>query len=433
MKRKSGKSTKIYSQLLLIVILPILILALGVMFFSHYRISSIIYEEIEDNLKNVACSMNTHLDLEYPGDYRMFGTDSLVAFKGTEVLNDRFEYIDEVKSDSGTEISLFLKDVRILSTIADTDGKRILGTQANFVITNTVENNGSAHFFRNISIGNDRYYAYYLPVFNADGSCVGMIGVAKLAAKVRQLIFMSVLPMILMTIAAGAIAMYICAGFAGRLAKKITGIQGFMKSITDGNLYGVMDKEVLTGEDELSEIAQSAVAMQESLRKLVDEDPLTELYNRRYSNKQLRANYNKAKDRDEVMSVVIGDIDHFKKVNDTYGHEAGDVILKNVAKILKDSMIGNGFAARWGGEEFLLCFVRSDAERTGLLVEEILDKIRALDSYHDDRLIKVTMSFGVADISEADLNGITPLADERLYFAKEHGRNQVISSRHQML
>lgn len=424
--KKAKKNGHIYHNIITIAIFPVVVLAILVMFFITYRIKDIVYSEVEDNLRNIAASMNTYLNLEYPGDYVMYGDDTKIIFKGDAVLNDHFEYIDELEEISGAEISLFYEDIRVLSTITDVEGNRILGMRVNSFIANKVIKGNEASFFKNVNLGDDNFYAYYMPLINSNGKGIGMIGVAKSSEKIRELILDSIIPIIIIVIFITSLVAFVCMKYAGRLSDNIKSVQRFMKNITNGELHGIMDKEVFVNNDEVSEIASSAVDMQESLRKLVEEDPLTELNNRRYTNKQLRLMFEKSAQRSEPLAVAIGDIDFFKKVNDTYGHEAGDVVLKNVAKLLKESMVGYGFASRWGGEEFLLCFSRASAEKGGLILEEVLDKIRALENYHDDRLIKITMSFGVADNTEADINAITSLADSRLYYAKEHGRDQVV-------
>ncbi|MCF0130253.1 MAG: GGDEF domain-containing protein, partial [Pseudobutyrivibrio sp.] len=126
------------------------------------------------------------------------------------------------------------------------------------------------------------------------------------------------------------------------------------------------------------------------------------------------------------------DIDFFKKVNDTYGHEAGDDVLKAVTRIINDAVKTRGFVARWGGEEFLVVFENTDLETATKLLNKLLEKLRAeeIKSNTDKGIqtIKITMSFGVTPGGYEESNdSMLKRADGLLYQAKETGRNQVIA------
>lgn len=157
------------------------------------------------------------------------------------------------------------------------------------------------------------------------------------------------------------------------------------------------------------------------------EDPLTGLRNRR----GLHAHYERriATLRIyEKASIIMCDIDHFKHVNDTYGHNAGDEVLKYVANLLQNSIRIDDGAFRWGGEEFILLLPHKStaeaiilAERLRTLIEESVINFEGTD-------IKITMSFGVSEINpELTTEENVEAVDAKLYYAKEHGRNRVIS------
>ena len=153
----------------------------------------------------------------------------------------------------------------------------------------------------------------------------------------------------------------------------------------------------------------------------------TELYNRRSGHKKLRQIFEKARSSRHSFALAIGDIDFFKKVNDTYGHECGDAVLKNVSALLKQHMWRRGFAARWGGEEFLLVFENVDLTEARKQLELLMDKIHELDTLYEGQHVKVTMTFGLVCESDKDLHTILKEADEKLYIGKTNGRNQVVS------
>jgi diguanylate cyclase (GGDEF)-like protein len=123
----------------------------------------------------------------------------------------------------------------------------------------------------------------------------------------------------------------------------------------------------------------------------------------------------------------MADIDHFKHINDQYGHAAGDEVLKQVSAIMKSMVREHDLMARWGGEEFIFYFDRMDAESTHSLIERIRLKIESSDIVYEDQVIPVTLTFGVCQKKAGQsLNDCINAADEALYEGKKSGRNQVV-------
>lgn len=132
--------------------------------------------------------------------------------------------------------------------------------------------------------------------------------------------------------------------------------------------------------------------------------------------------------RNKPCSIVMCDIDHFKRVNDTWGHNAGDAILKHVAGILSSSISINDEVFRWGGEEFIFLLNGYTLEDAAAFAEKIRIKIEQSICNFEDLQLKVTMSFGVNQLEESlSTEENIKIADDKLYYAKEHGRNRVIS------
>ncbi len=157
------------------------------------------------------------------------------------------------------------------------------------------------------------------------------------------------------------------------------------------------------------------------------EDPLTGLRNRR----GLHAHYERriATLRIyEKAAIIMCDIDHFKHVNDTYGHNAGDEVLKYVANLLQNSIRIDDGAFRWGGEEFILLLPHSNTEEAVELAERLRRQIEESVITFEGTDIKITMSFGVGEINpELTTEENVEAVDAKLYYAKEHGRNRVVS------
>lgn len=177
-----------------------------------------------------------------------------------------------------------------------------------------------------------------------------------------------------------------------------------------------------------TELDKQLVSYSKTLEKLAFFDPLTGLFNRRQTTVFLEKRINEAGQNDsDSLTVVIGDIDYFKKVNDTYGHEMGDEVLKEVAKRLKAGAANKALVSRWGGEEFLLIFPASDRKMAAHYAEEILEIVRSRPVVHNEIEVNVTMSFGVCQYEKGmTADEIVSKADRCLYKAKELGRNRVI-------
>ena len=121
------------------------------------------------------------------------------------------------------------------------------------------------------------------------------------------------------------------------------------------------------------------------------------------------------------------DLDFFKKVNDRYGHEAGDTVLIHLAKTIETQVRATDYVIRWGGEEFLLVFEDTDLDAAREQLDELMDKIRELDILYDDQHVHLTMTFGLICEPEEDIHTLLKEADAKLYIGKTNGRNQVVS------
>jgi diguanylate cyclase (GGDEF)-like protein len=162
----------------------------------------------------------------------------------------------------------------------------------------------------------------------------------------------------------------------------------------------------------------------DQLVRMATRDQLTGLYNRHFLSDILEKKVSESKRHNKVLSVVIVDIDHFKNVNDTFGHLMGDIILKAVAKIMESSARKEDVAARFGGEEFIIVLDNCTADDALVKAEKLRSEIEAL---HPEGIL-VTASFGVAQL-QPDMQRYEDLlknADTALYIAKEEGRNRVV-------
>jgi diguanylate cyclase (GGDEF)-like protein len=162
----------------------------------------------------------------------------------------------------------------------------------------------------------------------------------------------------------------------------------------------------------------------EQLRILATIDPLTKLKNRRAFNDEMKKVCDDSKTSGDSYILAIGDIDDFKKVNDTYGHDYGDIVLKEVAGIIQRNMPEFANAARWGGEEFIILFPNCNMKGGAEYIEKIISEVRENKFSKDGTEFGVTMTFGAIEgTSDSNFEKNISQADARLYKGKNNGKN----------
>ncbi|NUO62550.1 MAG: GGDEF domain-containing protein [Gemmatimonadaceae bacterium] len=188
------------------------------------------------------------------------------------------------------------------------------------------------------------------------------------------------------------------------------------REVENVNLLGVIAARSL----------ETAWEIEEEWRK-ARTDPLTGLSNRRHFDEQLQRIVSDALAHGTPASLVVADVDHFKRVNDTYGHEAGDAVLKAVARVFLDCLRAEDVCARYGGEEVAILLPETNVDRAVEVAERVRKAIAAKPVTHGGRTISVTASFGVAGYPESTAlrDALFPTADRALYEAKAAGRDRV--------
>ena len=176
-------------------------------------------------------------------------------------------------------------------------------------------------------------------------------------------------------------------------------------------------------------LALANLELHETLRQQAIRDPLTGLFNRRYMEETLERELRRAERRKVSLGIIMFDLDHFKKFNDTFGHPAGDVVLREIGAFLQTRVRVEDIACRYGGEEFLVILPEASLDDTRKRAEQLRKGIKQLHvRYHDQALGAVTVSLGVAVFPDhaSTTEAIVRGADAALYRAKGEGRDRVV-------
>jgi diguanylate cyclase (GGDEF)-like protein len=168
-------------------------------------------------------------------------------------------------------------------------------------------------------------------------------------------------------------------------------------------------------------------AARRELQLLANRDDLTGLMNRRHFMESATTELRRAQRYGRPTAVALGDLDFFKSLNDTYGHGAGDAVLRTFAELLTESLRQSDLVCRYGGEEFAFLFPESTVGQAHILVERFREHCAAQEiRLPDGLLVRVTLSIGLADASNCPIEVALQRADLALYEAKRLGRNRVI-------
>ena len=187
-----------------------------------------------------------------------------------------------------------------------------------------------------------------------------------------------------------------------------------------------LEEKVSERTESLLDTQKELVENNNELARLASTDPLTGLYNRNYMNDILLREHSRYQRYGQLFGIILIDIDHFKRVNDLHGHDAGDLILTQMAQQLKTAVRNSDFVARWGGEEFLICCSTIETWDIKAIAEHIRMTIAETEF---DIIHKLTISLGCAIIQpEEDIGSLIKRSDIALYQAKNGGRNQTVVS-----
>lgn len=406
--------------------IPILVLGVILVILGRASITEAMEQEIRAALISTARNAADMYLLAYPGEIE--GSSEGQFHMGDTDLYGDTKLAQHIKDNAGTDITVFYGDTRVLTTIEDESGEQLTGTKIEDANIYKTIQSGNEYYSKQLQINGVRYYGYYVPLYSGE-EVVGMVfaGVtnSSVSGSAQTMIMKIVIVFVVMYMFILAIISLYSRGLVRRLGK----ISNYINDLAEEHLDGKMDDSLLKRHDEISDMAHKALEVGDRIQTLIYKDFLTGLYNRRAGRIELSKAIEKADYRPDrhAVTLALGDIDFFKKVNDTYGHDVGDEVLVAVSDILKKHLDGRGFPTRWGGEEFLLTF-KADFETSKSILEDILEDIRQTPFQHGELIFHVTMTFGITPYKKGvSIDDLVKKSDDLLYYGKTHGRNQIVS------
>lgn len=421
---KRRKSTGLFLSLSAVMAVPILVLGIVLVIMGTKSVSEGMELEIQKALASTAREAVAIYSLSYPGEIRM---EDERFFMGDTDLTKEYTLIDQIKENTGNEISIFYGDTRMLTTITDDAGERIVHTTSKDPNILSAIQMGNEYYSDRVYINGKYYYGYYVPLKNNDEIC-GMIFAGMSNESVRDSVSTIITKILIVFIIALLTVVLIASLFAGNIVKTLNQIRTYIGSLAENNFNTKMPVAVLKRTDELGDMGRHAQEVGETLQTLIYKDPLTGLYNRRAGRIELSKYIDLAEASNFRKKVVValGDIDFFKKINDTYGHDCGDLVLTKLSDIFVKHMDKNGIPIRWGGEEFLLVF-KTDYKTAYGLVESMVEEIRKTQFEYEGTTFHVTMTMGITEYKKKEsIEEIVKRADDLLYKGKTGGRNQIV-------
>ena len=393
---------------------PLIVLSFVMSVFIGYSGYRNVCDEVSDEMSGICVSV-----------FEMLEHNRRYVTEKYDFFDDNPDLFDGITESTGIYITIFEGDERKITTVTNAVGERAVGTKAASEVVDTVIGKNEEFFSDNVDVNGTPFFGYYMPLTDSGGAVTGMVFAGKSRESVMVNLFNSVAGSLVLSwataMAAGLLSVLVSRGMVNSLLSAAN----FLKIISQGDTDCVADSRFVDRRDEIGDMGRSAVRLQQALKNLISNDPLTGLYNRRACGIKMKDMRIKAETENAPFVAAIGDIDFFKQLNDNYGHACGDEVLKDIAGILSDGVRDIGFVSRWGGEEFLLVFGVPYNEAAAA-VRRIMDNIHNYRCRYEGMEISVTMTFGISDYCGGTVDALVKTADDKLYYGKNHGRDRVV-------
>lgn len=422
MKRIKRLSTK----LMLLGVGPIVLVGLAFIIYGNISLKRTCEDQAAYTLNGVCSHVRDEFSSLFPGGYH---EEDGAYYAGSVNIAIYNQYLQKYKSEFNTEISIFFDNTRVMTTLTDDSGVSLIGTkQEDRHVISQVLVGHKTYMSDNVMIDGHSYHTIYMPLFEEDrvkGMVFAGISDASMERKLSVYRHRMIIAVMVMVVIMTVVVILVSRIFT----RSLNGIKVYLGDlVSEKGTERKMPDSILALNDEIGDLGRYAVEIGEEFELLMGKDPLTGLFNRRAGRTILDKLWIKAQNDESTFSVVMSDIDHFKRVNDTYGHDVGDIVLKKIGELMQKRCQENAdsYAIRWGGEEFLLALYMPLGAAINLATV-LGDDIRKEEFPVEDGILKVTMTFGIASSKKFDdIHSIIIAADENLYKGKADGRDRVI-------
>ena len=268
MKQKKGLGIHSFlTELLLICIVPLVVLAIVIILVASNNMKSGLQQQAIQTLQSTVTAVKTAYVNLNDGDFYVDENGNFM--KGDYNITEHMATIDEYTDGLVTDVTLFFGDTRMATSLLDTSGNRIIGTQAVAQVIETVLNKGQEFTSYDTTINNQNYYCYYTPLENPDGSIIGMVFAGQPSEEIDSFIKEKTTNVTTMAILCAVIIAIIVMFISKRIVKILMGMEYLVNELAEGNLTCEMDAKILKRRDEFGHSAQGMAKLQEELRKII--------------------------------------------------------------------------------------------------------------------------------------------------------------------
>ncbi len=267
MKEKK-RNRKLVVQLIEIALGATVIAAILLTFVASELIDHAYRNMTEEELKATAELLADTYNYAYEGDW-VHDNASDTLYKGEHVMTGNHELLDDLKTRTGLDFTLFYMDTRVLCTMKDDSGQRNIGTKAATEIVQDVVNGGHEHYAQDITVGGTLYDIYYIPMYNSDKSCQGMVSTARESANVSHAIRRAVFIMVGIAAAIVVIVLVVGIYLARKTSKVMNDLTNELTQLAEGNLKLKVEESALARKDELGDMAESVQDIDEKLVEVI--------------------------------------------------------------------------------------------------------------------------------------------------------------------
>ncbi len=263
---KDKKRLGVMAQLVMLCAIPMIIMVLVVTVYAIGKMRSMVQDTTMEGLENLCQSIYAAYEAIDSGDYRLEGD---MLYKGDYCVTEHEEVIDNFVKGSNADVTIFYGDTRRATSLRDkSTGERILGTKASDAVISTVIKEGKTYETSDVIINGEQYYAFYMPVFDSAGKCVGMVFAGQPATEATAQINQSTMMILGIAVLILIVAQIVCIRIARALAKVIVQSEEILISLADGNLNLQVSERVLKRKDELGVMGRAVQSLLDKLQEI---------------------------------------------------------------------------------------------------------------------------------------------------------------------